>query len=109
MIRQFDIQNLITLATFLAGAGSAVWGMLQYFSTNEKKKFAAEREFQHLKRNQQQMQQALDKMMEELDELSDDMKTQNACFNMLLSQSGQSLSGIFAQKKRNEPTTDREN
>ena len=106
---KFDLQNFISLATYLAGVGSAVWGMLQFYSSSEKKKFAAEREFQHLKRNQQQMQEALAKMMEELDELSDDMKTQNACFNLLLSQSGQSLSGIFAQKKRNEPTTDREN
>ena len=104
-----DINSIISLLTFLAGAGSAVWGMLQYYSSSEKKKFAAEREFTHLKNNQQQMQYALSKMMEELDELSDDMKTQNACFNLLLSQSGQSLSGIFAQKNRNEPTTDREN
>ncbi len=104
-----DVNSIISLLTFLAGAGSAVWGMLQYYSSSEKKKFAAEREFQHLKNNQQQMQQALNKMMDELDDLSDDMKTQNACFNLLLSQSGQSLSGIFAQKSRNEPTTDREN
>ena len=108
MINQIDIKGLISIATFLAGAGSAVWGMLQYYSSSEKKKFAAEREFMHLKRNQEQMQQVLSKVMDELDDQGDDLKTMAACFNLLLSQSGQSISGIFAHKKRNEPTTDRD-
>lgn len=108
MIDQLDIKNLASLATFLAGAGSAVWGMLQYYSSSEKKKFAAEREFMHLKRNQEQMQQCLAKVMDELDDQGDDMKTMAACFNLLLSQSGQSISGIFAHKKRNESPTERD-
>jgi len=101
MLDRVDIKSILSILTFLAGVGGGVLGMLRWFSTSERKKFAAEREFQHLLRNQAQMQQAIAMLSKELDGLSDDMKTQSACFQLLLSQSGQSISGIFAHKPRN--------
>ncbi|MCY7275103.1 MAG: hypothetical protein LH702_15560 [Phormidesmis sp. CAN_BIN44] len=53
------------------------------------------------------MKRSLEMLAEELDELSDDMKTQSACFQMILSNSGQTVSGIFAHKpKRDFDATD---
>ena len=101
-MRQVDIQSVISLLTFMAGAGSAVWGMLQYYSSSEKKKFAAEREFAHLKRDLQGMQLNLAQMMKELDGLGDDMKTHIAVFNAMLNQRGESVSGILGYKKPRE-------
>lgn len=95
-----DVKSILSILTFLAGVGGGVLGMLRWFSTSERKKFAAEREFIHLRNNQEQMKRSMAILSSELDELSDDMKTQSACFQMLLSQSGQSISGIFAHKPK---------
>jgi hypothetical protein len=94
------IKSVLSILTFLAGVGGGVLGMLRWFSTSERKKFAAEREFMHLRNNQEQMQRSLALLGRELDELSDDMKTQSACFQLLLTQSGQSISRIFAHKPK---------
>jgi septal ring factor EnvC (AmiA/AmiB activator) len=94
-----DVKSIIAILTFLAGAGSAVLGMLRWFSTSERKRFAAEREFEHLKRNQEQMKQSSASLAKEIDNLSDDMKTLTAVFNVMLSQQGQSVSGLLGYKK----------
>ncbi len=93
-----DIKSIIAILTFLAGAGSAVLGMLRWFSTSERKKFAAEREFNHLRLNQEQMKLTLAMMGKEVDELTQDMHTQTALLQMMMSNSGQTISGIFAHK-----------
>lgn len=101
MLDSVDVKSIIAILTFLTGVGGGVLGMLRWFSTSERKKFAAEREFMHLRNNQEQMKRSMEMLSRELDELSDDMKTQSACFQLLLSQSGQSISGIFNPKPRN--------
>jgi hypothetical protein len=95
-----DIKSILSIFTFLAGVGSGVWGMLKWFSDSERKKFAAEREFVHLRNSQEQMKESLKMLSRELDELSDDMKTQSACFQLILSNSGQTMSGLFAPKPK---------
>ncbi|WP_448286101.1 hypothetical protein [Phormidesmis priestleyi] len=95
----FEVNSLISVLTFAAGAGSAVWGMISWYAGAEKKKYAAEREFQHLKRNQEQMKQSIEHVTKEIDALSDDVKTLTAVFNVMLTQNGQSISGILAYKK----------
>jgi hypothetical protein len=97
----FEINSFISILTFLAGAGSAVWGMVQWYAGAEKKKYAAERDFQHLRRNQEQMKESIKHITTEIDLLSDDMKTLTACFNLLLNQSGQTVSGILGHRKPN--------
>lgn len=95
-----DIKSILSVLTFLAGAGSAVLGMLRWFSTSERKRFAAEREFVHLRNNQEQMKRSLEILSKEFDDMAMDFKTQSACFQLLLSQTGQSISGIFAHKPK---------
>ncbi len=95
-----DIKSILSILTFLAGAGGGVLGMLRWFSTSERKRYAAEREFVHLRNNQEQMKRSLELFGRELDELNADMKSQNACFQMLLSQNGQTISGLFAHKPK---------
>jgi hypothetical protein len=95
-----DIKSILSVLTFLAGMGSGVWGMLKWFSDSERKKYAAERAFNHLTNDQAQMKRSIEMLCDEVDELGADMKTQAACFEMLLAQSGQTISGLFAYKKR---------
>ncbi|KAM3099550.1 hypothetical protein ACKFKG_03165 [Phormidesmis sp. 146-35] len=99
---KLEISNVISILTFLAGAGSAVWGMVRWYGDGEKKRYAAERDFQHLRRNQEQMKEQISHIGKEIDGLSDDFKTLNACFNLLLGQSGQTMSGILGYRKRSE-------
>ncbi|KAM3091132.1 hypothetical protein ACKFKG_26765 [Phormidesmis sp. 146-35] len=94
------ISNIISILTFLAGVGGGVWGMLRWYGEGEKKRYAAERDFQHLKRNQEQMQQSIAQLIAEIDGLSDDFKTLNACFNLLLGERGQTISGILGYKRK---------
>jgi hypothetical protein len=103
---KFEISNIISIATFLAGAGSAVWGMVKWYGDGEKKRYAAERDFQHLRNHQEQMKQSIAQLVKEIDGLSDDVKTMNACFSLLLGQSGQTMSGILGYKRKRSENDD---
>lgn len=96
----FDVKSLISVLTFMAGAGSAVWAMIRFYASAETKRYAAERDFDHLRRNQDQMKVSIQELTKEIDGLSDDMKTLTAVFNVMLNQQGQSVSGILGYKKR---------
>lgn len=99
----FDIQTLTTIATFLAGAGSTLWAGVQWYASTQKKAYAAQRDFEHLRRNQEQMKQGIEQLMKEVDALGDDMKTQSALFNLLMARSGESVSGILGYRKPRDP------
>lgn len=99
-MKQLDLQGLISLATFMAGAGSAVWAMIRIYADAEKKRYGEERDFKHLKGNQEQMQLSLASLSKEIDYLSDDVRTLTAVFNVMLAQQGQSVSGLLGYKKR---------
>lgn len=99
---KYDIQTLIAVAGFLAGVGSTALASLQWYGNSQKKAYAAERDFQHLRRNQEQMKLAIENLASEVDDLSDSMKTMTAVFNMLIIKTGQSVSGILGCKKKEE-------
>ena len=101
-----DVKSIIAILTFLAGAGSAVLGMLRWYGVSERKRYAAEREFVHLRNNQEQMKRSLELLSREFEELASDFKTQSACFQLLLAENGQTISGIFAYKKRGSDGND---
>ena len=99
---KFDIQNLVTLLTFLAGAGSAVLGMVKWYANSQKKAYAAERDFNHLRRNQEQMKESIKMLSSEVDELLADVKTLTAVFNLLLAKNNDSVSGLLGYKDKHE-------
>ena len=69
-----DLNNLITLLTFLGGgAAGAIGGIAtaaRWYADSEKKKYAAERDFAHLRKNQEQQAENLRLMMEEVETLN---------------------------------------
>ncbi len=97
---QPDVQSLISLSTFLAGAGSAAFGMVKWYANSQKKAYAAERDFNHLRRNQEQMKESIKMLSEEVDELMADMKTLTAVFNVLLAKTDESVSSILGYEKK---------
>ena len=69
-----DLNNLITLLTFLGGGIAGITGTLlglaRWYASSEKKKYAAERDFQHLKRAQEQLSEGLKLISEEVEILN---------------------------------------
>jgi hypothetical protein len=62
-----SLQIYISLAAFsLALGGNIIWAFVSY-ATAEKKKYAAERDFNHLKNNQKQMSDGIVHGFEEIE------------------------------------------
>lgn len=59
----------LPLAAFLLGLLTALGGFVAYFRSSVQKKYAAERDFQHLRRNQEQLMQMLVQVDDTLNEL----------------------------------------
>lgn len=69
-----DLNSLLTILTFLGGgAAGAIGGIAtaaRWYADSEKKKYAAERDFAHLRKNQEQQAENLRLMMEEVETLN---------------------------------------
>jgi len=61
--------SLLPFAGFLLGLLTALAGLFAYYKNSLKKSYAAERDFQHLKRNQEQMVQMLLQLDDSIDGL----------------------------------------
>lgn len=57
----------IAIISFLIGLGTTLAGVTAWYTSAVKKKYAAEREFQHLRRNQEQIQTGLNDLVQEVD------------------------------------------
>lgn len=70
-----DLNSLLTLLTFLGGgAAGAIGGIAtaaRWYADSEKKKYAAERDFLHLKNAQAQLSEALKLISEEVEVLNE--------------------------------------
>lgn len=62
-----NVSTLISLSGFLLAATTTLAGAILWYVNTEKKKYAAERDFQHLKRNQEQISQGLGDIVQELE------------------------------------------
>lgn len=63
-----DINTVIAVAGFFLGIGSSLIGLITWYSNSEKKRYAAERDFNHLKRNYEQLTLNLKMVAEEIDD-----------------------------------------
>jgi hypothetical protein len=64
-----DISTLISVFSFAGGVGATLLGVGRWYNSTQHKKFAAEREFQHLKRDYETLSKAvahIDDRQEEL-------------------------------------------
>lgn len=69
-----DLNSLLAVLTFIgggiAGISGTLWGLARWYAQSEKKKYAAERDFQHLKRAQEQLSEGLKLISEEVEILN---------------------------------------
>jgi ABC-type nickel/cobalt efflux system permease component RcnA len=75
---------------------------LDRYATCKQKEYAAERDFEHLRRNQEQMKEALRVLDDELTETRADFKELKGMLVVVFSQSGESISGIFAHRREKQ-------
>ncbi|MGI0494225.1 hypothetical protein ACN4EG_20765 [Alkalinema pantanalense CENA528] len=69
-----DLNSLLAVLTFLgggiAGISGTLWGMAQWYAKAKNKEYAAQRDFAHLKRNQEQQAENMRQIMEEVELLN---------------------------------------
>ncbi|BAZ50124.1 hypothetical protein NIES4103_70260 (plasmid) [Nostoc sp. NIES-4103] len=68
-----DIQTTLALAGFLLAVGSNLIWLLVTYANGEKKKYAAERDFNHIKNNQLQISEGIAIFTKDLDNRLDDI------------------------------------
>lgn len=59
--------DAIALGSLVLATATTCIGGILWYANSEKKKYAAERDFAHIRRNQEQMQQGLNDLLREFD------------------------------------------
>lgn len=94
------IETLIAIASFTLGIGSTLWAVVQWYSASQTKRYAAERDFGHLLRNYESIQQILNQQSEELEELRLLISDMSRVFSILLARgSDDTFSEILGKRK----------
>lgn len=70
-MKTVSIDTLISFGSLLLGFGTTLTGVMIWYVNSERKKYAAERDFNHIRRNQEQMQQSLTYLLTELEKRFD--------------------------------------
>lgn len=66
-MQAFNISDVIALGSLALAMTTTATGAILWYVQGEKKKYASERDFQHIKRNQEQISIGIDKLTEELE------------------------------------------
>ena len=85
---KFDISTLISVASFLGGVGATLLGVGRWYDSAQRKKFASEREFEHLKRDYQTLSKALAHVDERQEELFAYVVEMRGALSVVLKQQG---------------------
>lgn len=89
----------ITVHTFYAKRNKEI---MDRYASSQTKEYAAQRDFDHLKNNQEQMKEALKILDDELTETRADFKELKGMLMVFFGKSEQSISGIFGHRKEKE-------
>lgn len=65
------IELMIGIGGFILAVTSSLTGFMFWFANSEKKKYAAERDFQHIRKNQEQTNLSLATILSEIDKRFD--------------------------------------
>jgi len=63
----FNTSDFIALGSLALAMTTTATGAILWYVQGEKKKYASERDFQHIRRNQEQMSLGIDKLANELE------------------------------------------
>jgi hypothetical protein len=85
---KLDISTLISVASFLGGVGATLLGVARWYNSTQHKKFAAEREFQHLKNDYQTLSKAVSHIDDRQEELFSYIVEMRGALSVVLKQQG---------------------
>lgn len=91
---------LIGLITFLGGT-------IAWYSGAIEKRYAAQRDFNHLKKNQENIARGVSELFKEQDKRFDQLEKENAelknlLMNVFMTQTGESISAIMRKRDKEE-------
>lgn len=84
------LDSFLSIGGFLLGLGTALIGIVGFFAQSATKKYAAQRDFQHLQRNYEQLAKNQETILNELEERADRLQNalerQQLLLNLVLGQ-----------------------
>lgn len=93
-----SIETTLAIASFTLGIGGTLWAVVQWYTSSQTKKYAAERDFQHLRRNQEQLIAAIESLAEDVDHVAEEIRTVSRVAQIILAKQGDAASELL--KKR---------
>jgi hypothetical protein len=83
-----DINTLISVLSFAGGVGATLLGVARWYNGTQHKKFAAEREFQHLKRDYETLSKAVAHIDDRQEQLIATVVEMRGALSVLLREKG---------------------
>lgn len=83
-----DISTLISLLSFTGGVGATLLGVARWYNAAQRKAFAAEREFQHLKNDYKTLADAVAHIDDRQEELFSYVVEMRGALSVVLKQQG---------------------
>jgi hypothetical protein len=81
-----DISSLISIGSFLLGASGSAVGSVRWFRESQRKQFAAERDVEHLKRDNVQLREYVIKIDDNVESLTSAVVEMRSALSIVLRQ-----------------------
>jgi len=94
-----NIETAVAVGSFIFGIGGTLWAVLQWYALSQTKRYAAERDFQHLRNNQEQMASNLKLLFDEVEEIGKSVNDLTRLASILLARSGNDTFSDILHKK----------
>lgn len=92
------IETLLAVASFVLGVGGTLWAVVNYYASSQTKKYAAQRDFEHLRRNQEQLIHNLSEIAKDIDEVREEVRNMSRVAQIILAKRGDSESELLGRK-----------
>lgn len=93
-----SIETFIAVAGFVLGVGGTLTAVVNYYASSQTKKYAAQRDFEHLRRNQEQLIHNLSEIAKDIDEVREEVRNMSRVAQIILAKRGDSESELLGRK-----------
>lgn len=95
-----NIETFVAVAGFVLGVGGTLTAVVNYYASSQTKKYAAQRDFEHLRRNQEQLILNIASLAEDIDETRQLVKDLSRVAGILLAKNNDSVSELLGRRER---------
>lgn len=93
-----SIETFIAVAGFVLGVGGTLTAVVNYYASSQTKKYAAQRDFEHLRRNQEQLIHNISEIAKDIDEVREEVRNMSRVAQIILAKRGDSESELLGRK-----------